>query len=76
MEENVTSKGLMTSLASLNLEQMKAFTLVTLPEVKDISVTIKDLVVESIDVVVDEAGNNPKQVKSEDFEDDEDYPST
>jgi len=26
--------------------------------------------------VVDEEGNTPRQVKSEDFEDDEDYPST
>ena len=33
-------------------------------------------IVESIDVVVDEEGNIPRQVKSEDFEDDEDYPST
>jgi len=33
-------------------------------------------IVESIDVVVDEEGNNPRQVKSEDFEDDEDYLST
>jgi len=42
LEENVTSKGLMKNLASLNLEQMKAFSLVTLLEVKDISVIIKD----------------------------------
>jgi len=27
-------------------------------------------------VVVDEAGDNPKQIKTEDFEDEEDYPST
>jgi len=33
-------------------------------------------IVESIVVVVDEEGNNPRQVKSEYFEDDEDYPST
>ena len=33
-------------------------------------------IVESIDVVVDEAGKNPKQVKTEDYEEDEDYPST
>jgi len=33
----------MKTLASLNLEQMKAFSLVTLPEVKDTSVIIKDL---------------------------------
>ena len=26
--------------------------------------------------MVDEEGNNPRQVKSEDFKDDEDYPST
>ena len=33
-------------------------------------------IVESIDVVVDEEGNIPRQVKFEDFEDDEDYHST
>eukprot|EP00253_Pinus_taeda_P009890 PITA_09890 len=33
-------------------------------------------IVESIVVVVDEEGNIPRQVKSNDFEDDEDYPST
>jgi len=33
-------------------------------------------IVESIDVVVDEEGNISRQVKSEYFEDDEDYPST
>jgi hypothetical protein len=33
----------MKILASLNLEQMKAFSLVTLPTAKHISVTIKDL---------------------------------
>ena len=33
-------------------------------------------IVEGIDVVVDEAGQNPKQVKTEDYEEDEDYPST
>ena len=33
----------MKNLASLNPEQMKAFSLVDLPEVKDISVIIKDL---------------------------------
>ena len=27
-------------------------------------------------MVVDEAGNNPNPIKTEDFEDDEDYPST
>ena len=32
-------------------------------------------IVENIDVVVDEEGNTPRKVKSEDFED-EDYPST
>ena len=32
-------------------------------------------IVESIDVVVDEEGNIPRQVKSEDFKDDEDYHS-
>ena len=26
--------------------------------------------------MVDEAGKNPKQVKTEDYEEDEDYPST
>lgn len=30
---------------------------------------------ESIDVVIDEEGNTPRQVKSKDFEDDEGYPS-
>ena len=33
-------------------------------------------IVESIDVVVDEDENTPRQVRSEDFEDEEDYPST
>ena len=33
-------------------------------------------IVESIDVVVDEVGKNPKQVKTGDYEEDEDYPST
>eukprot|EP00253_Pinus_taeda_P009419 PITA_09419 len=33
-------------------------------------------IVESIDVVVSEEGNTPRQVKSEDFEDGKDYPST
>jgi hypothetical protein len=33
----------MKNLASLNTEQMKAFSLVTFPEVKDISVIIKHL---------------------------------
>eukprot|EP00253_Pinus_taeda_P027196 PITA_27196 len=33
-------------------------------------------IVESIDVVVDEEGNIPRQVKSKYFENDEDYPST
>jgi len=33
-------------------------------------------IVESIDLVVDEEGNIPRQVKSEYFEHDEDYPST
>ena len=33
-------------------------------------------IVESIDVVVDVEENTPRQVRSEDFEDDEDYPST
>ena len=33
-------------------------------------------IVEGIDVVVDEEGNTPRQVKSEDFGDDEDDPST
>ena len=33
-------------------------------------------IVESIDVVVDEEENTPRQVRSEDFKDDEDYPST
>jgi hypothetical protein len=43
LEANVTSKGLMKNLVSLNPEQMKVFFLVTLPEVKDINVIIKDL---------------------------------
>jgi len=43
LEANATSKRLMKTLASLNLEQMKAFSLVTLPTAKHISVTIKDL---------------------------------
>jgi len=30
----------------------------------------------SIDIVVDEAGENPKQVKTKEWEEDEDYPST
>jgi len=42
-EENATSKRLMKNLANLNLEKMKAFSLVTLPTAKHISVTIKDL---------------------------------
>lgn len=42
LEENSTSKGLMETLAILNLEHMKEFFLVTLPKVKDISVIIKD----------------------------------
>ena len=33
-------------------------------------------IVESIDVVIDEEESTPRQVRSEDFEDDEDYPST
>jgi len=33
-------------------------------------------IVDSIDVVVDEKENTPRQVRSEDLEDDEDYPST
>ena len=33
-------------------------------------------IVESIDVAVDEAGNNPKKIKTEGFEDDEHYTST
>ena len=33
-------------------------------------------ILESIDVVIDEAGKNPKQVKTEDCEEDEDFPST
>eukprot|EP00253_Pinus_taeda_P014520 PITA_14520 len=33
-------------------------------------------IVESIDVVVDEEGKSPRQVKYENIEDDEDYPST
>ena len=33
-------------------------------------------IVESIDVVVDDAGDNPKQIRTKDFEDEEDYPST
>ena len=33
-------------------------------------------IIESIDVVVDEAGENPKQVKTEEWEEDENYPST
>jgi len=33
-------------------------------------------IIESIDVVVDEAGKNPKQVKNEDCGEDVDYPST
>jgi len=43
LEANVTSKGLMKTLENLNLEQMKAFSLVTLPTTKDITITIKDL---------------------------------
>eukprot|EP00253_Pinus_taeda_P028614 PITA_28614 len=60
----------------LNLEQMKAFSLVTLPH-KAYKCYNKRLgkIVESIDVVVDEEGKTPRQVKFEDFEDDEDYPS-
>jgi len=43
LEANVTSKGPMKNLVSLKPEQMKVFFLVTLLEVKDINVTIKDL---------------------------------
>ena len=52
---------------------MKVFFLDTLPEVKDINVIIKDLgkIVERIDVVVDEACKNPKQIKIEDYDNEE-----
>ena len=43
LEANVTSKGLMKNLVCLNPEQMKVFFLTSLPGVKDINVTIKDL---------------------------------
>ena len=64
---------------SLNPEQIKVFFLVTLPEVKDINVIIKDLgKLLKVYVVVDEACKNPKQIKTEDYnnEEDGDYFST
>jgi len=78
LEVNVTSKGLMKTSASLNLEQTKAFSLVTPPHSKGYKCYNKRLgkIVESIDVVVEEEGNISRHAKSEDFEDDEDYPST
>ena len=63
----------MKNLVSLNPEQMKVFFLVILLEVKDINVTIKDeKIIKSIDVVVDEACKNPKQIKTEDYDNEED----
>ena len=56
----------MKSVVSLNPEKMKGFLLVILPEVKGYKFCNKILgkIVESIDVVVDEAWKNPKQIKS------------
>ena len=43
LEANVISKGVMKNLVSLSPKQMMVFFLVTLLEVKDINVIIKDL---------------------------------
>ena len=68
----------MKILASLNPEQMNAILLGYSPHIKAYKCYNKRLgkIVESIDVVVDEDENTPRQVRSEDFEDEEDYPST
>ena len=67
---------MMNRLANLNLEQMKAFSLVILPTTKHISVKNKILgrIFDSNDVVVDEKGYIPRQVNYENIEEDEDYP--
>jgi len=43
LEVNAILRTMMNSLANLNLQQMKAFSMVILPTAKHISVTIKDL---------------------------------
>jgi len=43
LEANAILRIMMNILASLNLEEMKAFSLVILPTAKHISVTIKEM---------------------------------